>query len=202
MMRGLLVLAAVTALMVHPLQAAENDATEAVSEPVSAIGEEIIAVPSLDDDIVGLDTTVEPEPEIVSVAKPVLPTCGDEELKKLVLAKVSAYHKEHPVSSILEKRRQALLYKNLKQFTEVQTEGFTSKDDFNVANKLLMVKINNGLDNNELRLCKNSGQGIAEDIYLLIYPYAYDIRVSILNFVPVAPDNEEFFVNYPQQTES
>ncbi len=52
-MRGLLVLAALTALMVHPVRAAENAAVETLPESSPAVEEEIIAVPSLDDEIVG-----------------------------------------------------------------------------------------------------------------------------------------------------
>ncbi|MCX4349680.1 MAG: hypothetical protein OSJ76_07860 [Alphaproteobacteria bacterium] len=201
-MRGLLVLAALTALMVHPVRAAENAAVETLPESSPAVEEEIIAVPSLDDEIVGLDPSVEASAEIYAAEKQKLPACADSRLKELVLAKVHEYHSEHPVSSILEKRRQALLYKNVQQFAEVSAEGFTSKQDFNVANKLLMVKINNGLDNQELRLCKNEGAGKAGEIYLLIYPYGFDIRVSILNFVPQVSGQDEFYINYPQNDEA
>ena len=63
-MRGLLVLAALTALMVHPVRAAENAAVETLPESSPAVEEEIIAVPSLDDEIVGLDPSVEASAEI------------------------------------------------------------------------------------------------------------------------------------------
>ena len=42
-MRGLLVLAALTALMVHPVRAAENAAVETLPESSPAVEEEIIA---------------------------------------------------------------------------------------------------------------------------------------------------------------
>ena len=68
-MRGLLVLAALTALMVHPVRAAENAAVETLPESSPAVEEEIIAVPSLDDEIVGLDPSVEASADIYAAEK-------------------------------------------------------------------------------------------------------------------------------------
>ena len=68
-MRGLLVLAALTALMVHPVRAAENAAVETLPESSPAVEEEIIAVPSLDDEIVGLDPSVEASAEIYAAER-------------------------------------------------------------------------------------------------------------------------------------
>ena len=128
-----------------------------------------------------------------------LPTCEDKLLIKMVEEKAAQYYAQHPAGTIMEKRHQALLLKYLGSYQEVSAKGFTSKQNYNVANQLLMTKINLGLDDNELRLCKNSGHGNASDIYLLIYPKYGEIRVSIINFVNNLQPKEEFFVIYPQK---
>jgi len=197
-MRGLSVLAAVIALMMRPADAAEN-APLPVSEPepVTAVDEEP-AVP-LDADLEDLDLSVEPEQ--IQVEPVVLPSCDDEKLRIAVLDKIDEYHRQHPVTGILEKRRQALLRKNLRTFSEVKADGFTSKDNYNVANRLLMTKINMGLDSSQLRLCRNTGVGRAGEIYLLIYPMATEINISLLNFIQAADNENELFINYPQNDE-
>ncbi len=124
-----------------------------------------------------------------------LPACNNDLLIALVSAKVAEYYQSHPADNILEYRRQALLLKNLRAFDEVPTAGFTSKQNYNVANHLLMTKINLGLEDNEVRLCKNAGYGNASDVYLLIYPQNFQTKVSILNLTQ--NPKEEFFVNYP-----
>ena len=144
-----------------------------------------------------LDLTQAPKTEFYEENTPTLklPDCNDEVLIKSVAAKVAKFYAQHPADNILEKRRQALLLKNLRSFENVPTPGFTAKQNYNVANHLLMTKINQGLEDSEIRLCKNAGYGNASDIYLLIYPQNFQIKVSILNLLK--NPQEEFFVIYP-----
>lgn len=125
-----------------------------------------------------------------------LPQCDNEPMIAKIIAKVNAYNKEHPVASIMEKRNQALMLKNLRHFTEADPANFTAEQNFNVANKILMTKINYGLDDSDLRLCKNAGRGKAADIYLLIYPMWGNVYVSIINFVPQTSEKDDFFIIY------
>ena len=169
---------------------ASNEITGIGAEPLEAGDEDKKAEP----DVIAapeVESYVEKGPELN------LPPCDDKKLAALVMAKVAEYQGQHPVSGILEKRRQALLLKNLKNFSEVPVDNFTSRQNYNVANRLLMTKINNGLDNDQIRLCKNDGYGKAADIYLLLYPHGLDIRVVIINLVAAEDPKEEFFIIYP-----
>lgn len=124
----------------------------------------------------------------------VLPGCDNEQMIEKVIAKVDAYNQEHPASSIMNKRNQALMLKNLRHFAEVDVADFTSKQNYNVANQILMTKINRRLDDKDLRLCKNTGKGKASEIYLLIYPWWDNVYVSIINFIPPTGENSDFFI--------
>ena len=84
--------------------------------------------------------------------------------------KIEAYQSEHPAAMLIDRRRDILLRRNLSRFGEVKVEGFTAKQDFNVANAIIMTKINRGLNDADLRLCRGLGQGKAADVYVLVYP--------------------------------
>ena len=77
-----------------------------------------------------------------------------------------------------------LLRRNLSRFGEVKVEGFTAKQDFNVANAIIMTKINRGLNDADLRLCRGLGQGKAADVYVLVYPVGEGNVADIINFLP------------------
>lgn len=169
-----------------------------VPEQEAAKSAEQTAQAEEEEEIEELDLSLPPSQAIYvdKTPKLKLPECNNEVLIKLVEAKVAEFYKSNPADSLLEKRRQALLLKNLRAYTEVSTEGFTSKQNYNVANHLLMTKINEGLDDDEIKLCKNAGLGNASDIYLLIYPQNFQIKISILNLLK--NPQEEFFVIYPK----
>ncbi len=114
-----------------------------------------------------------------------LPSCHNPVLLQKVRETIKAYGLKNPPQNIIDRRKQTLLLKNLDGFVLVDNENFTSKDDFRTAGRLVTVKINNGLTDNDVKVCKSSSSGAGSNIYLLIYPYdekAY--TVEIINFVP------------------
>lgn len=127
-----------------------------------------------------------------------IPTCDDSVLIAKVLENGKAFMAKNPPSSIIDKRRQNLVSKNLDKFEEVSPESITAKDDFNVASKVIMIKINNGLDSSKLRLCKSTSKGITSNVYILIYKEYGRINVDVINFSPLANQNNEFNFKYWQ----
>ncbi len=176
------------------VQAQETTAVETqTAEPAIAVDS---ATPVDDDETAILELSSGETQEFV-IDQPqaiALPECDNEQMIEKVIAKVDAYNQEHPATSIMNKRNQALLLKNLRHFAEVDSVGFTSEQNYNVANQILMTKINRGLDDKDLRLCKNTGKGKASDIYLLIYPWWDNVYVSIINFIPQTGENNDFFI--------
>ena len=59
----------------------------------------------------------------------------------------------------------------------------------------MSIKINDGLENKEIRLCRTTVVPNLPIIYLLIYPDNYYYMVDIINFEGT-PSNREFFVIY------
>ena len=58
-----------------------------------------------------------PKPQAESAAAR-LPSCNDPAMLKAVAEKVKEYQDENPASSIISRRKQALIVKNLKEFED------------------------------------------------------------------------------------
>ena len=86
-----------------------------------------IAAPELD---------AAPEFEVGATSRP---KCSDPRLTQKIVEKIEAYQSEHPAAMLIDRRRDILLRRNLSRFGEVKVEGFTAKQDFNVANAIIMM---------------------------------------------------------------
>lgn len=116
------------------------------------------------------------------------PECSDKRLSEKVIEALVAYQKEHPSTMQIDRRRDILLRRNLTNFEEVAVEGFTSKQDFNVANAIIMTKINKGLEDKDLRLCKGKGLAGAARVYVLLYPVGEGNVGEIINLKSAGED--------------
>lgn len=128
------------------------------------------------------ETAIEPaEAEDLEIKANPRPECSDKKLAEKVVETLVAYQKEHPATTQIDRRRDILLRRNLTSFEEVAVEGFTSKQDFNVANAIIMTKINKGLEDKDLRLCKGKGIAGASKVYVLLYPVGEGNVGEIIN---------------------
>ena len=127
----------------------------------------------------------EPEAEIQKQTIKTIPTCQDEQVLQQVQALLEEYNQEHPVNSIYEKRQRALQMRYTQKYDEEEVAGFTSKQNREVADKLLMTKINNGLNDDEIRLCKSDVKGTDfQPIYIMIYRnHNNETELHSLNFL-------------------
>lgn len=128
------------------------------------------------------------EAESIRVKTAPRPECSDEKLAKKVVETLVSYQKEHPSTTQIDRRRDILLRRNLASFEEVAVEGFTSKQDFNVANAIIMNKINKGLEDSDLRLCKGKGIAGASNVYILLYPVGEGNVGEIINLKSAGED--------------
>ena len=130
-----------------------------------------------------------------NATKLTLPNCNDSKLHQLLQRKISEYYNTHLAVSQLEQRTQKLISRHMNYFEAIDTATFSPKDNIFVANKLMGVKINNGLEDNEIRICRTRITGNLPDVYLLIYPYNYSYMVDIINFAGVS-SSRDFFIIY------
>lgn len=131
-----------------------------------------------------------PEPETTEetlpAAAPRLPDCHNQQMLQAVSEKIDSYNADNPVTSLIDRRQRALRLRFVSDYSPVPVADFASKEHRNVSDKILMVKINNGLDDSDLLLCKSDvgGSGFAP-VYLLIYNDKYQhTQVDIINYQP------------------
>ncbi len=130
-------------------------------------------------------------PEAAVAAR--LPSCNDTGMLTAVAEKIREYQTENPGMSIVSRRKQALIIKNLKEFSTIPVAAFDNASNYEVAKELIMTKINYHITEENMRLCKGNN---GSEIYLLMYPEGSGFRVQILNFVPSSDNGNEFSIYY------
>lgn len=125
-----------------------------------------------------------------------MPSCNDPRMLELVADKISGIYADHPSQSILEKRNQQLTLRNLHDFSEQKVADYITPKFRNIANQIMTVKMNDGLRNEDLRLCRTRETTTLPAIYLLIHPQSGTYIVDILNFGPAGMGKEDYFIIY------
>ncbi len=121
-----------------------------------------------------------------------LPSCSDKRLAEQVLAKINAYEAAKPALNAVTKRNQTLMLKDIKSFKEVNSENFTSKQNANVADRLITLKVNKGVSANSIFLCQSNSNGPSKNLYLLVYWDEYRPKVEIINYAP----EKDFYIDF------
>lgn len=119
-----------------------------------------------------------------------VPMCDDPRLLQRVSEKVSEYHMDSQTQSVVGRREQAILLKEMQSFEEISSDNFTDKDDYQTAKRLIEIKINKNVPASDVRLCKNTGKGIASKVYLIVYAYRGGHHIAIVNLAKNEPNLE------------
>ena len=162
----------------------------------------LLAVMSLLSFNVFASETVEQEETIMIIEAPQtadeqksedFPTCDNEKLIDIVREHVKSHLDKETSGSIMDIRKRRLVLKNINSYTEVPVATFDSKENFLVANEIVMSKINRNIRESDMRLCVGEGK---KPVYLLIYPEDFRYIVQIINFVPPVDGKNNFSVWY------
>ena len=108
------------------------------------------------------------------------PKCSDKDFQNKIIETAEAFFKKNEVQSTMTHRQKVLKLKGLNNFIDEQAEGFLPEKDYNTANALITVKINEHVKNDDIVLCKQTEQK-GKAIYVLAYPYLDNFRGHILN---------------------
>lgn len=122
-----------------------------------------------------------------------LPSCEDKNLLSLIDAMVNTYQEQNPVQSLVDKRKYLLVKKDLSVFEPIPVVGFVPKTDYNVANRILMAKINDGLKESDMRLCRSSNRLLERPVYIFMKPYDGKVWVELVNFLPQSQSDRNFY---------
>lgn len=134
--------------------------------------------------------------DLGKVKLPEKPECSSPELYDKVMQKVTEYLNNINAESTLAKRSKALISANLDGFHQVSAKNFMPEQDLNTANALVMIKINDKIAEQDILLCRQN-RDITPPIYLIIYPYADNYRVYVINLDKNSSDYQDITFIFP-----
>ncbi len=120
--------------------------------------------------------------------------CNNAELLKQVRDKIDSLQSQTSEENVVERRRRLLSLKYVENFRPLSVEDFVPRDNYRVANRMIYVKINEGLKDSDLRLCVSDNPILDRKVYLLMYRLKDEIRVDIINYTAAADVSEPFII--------
>lgn len=125
------------------------------------------------------------------------PACSSPELYAKIRERILAYTDTITAKSTLAKRQKALILANLGSFSNVSVENFKPETDYNTANALIMIKINEKIPEKDIILCRQNQATRGTPLYVVVYPYADNYRGYIINLDKNSIDYKDISFIYP-----
>jgi len=111
-----------------------------------------------------------------------LPSCSDEKLVAQTKEFIIEYYKNEQLSNIYDRRRKHFILSNIDKYSPENIENYKSEKTRPVSDVIIDTKINKGVLEENMRLCKNLSQNKeASNVYLLIFSDNKNIKVTIIN---------------------
>ncbi|MBP5399028.1 MAG: hypothetical protein J6Y53_01240 [Alphaproteobacteria bacterium] len=114
------------------------------------------------------------------IIDPNIPACNDADLIKEIKKEVIQYLEKQNQGSIIEKRNHNLVLKYLDNYSEKDVENFNNQENYQVADTIIMLKLNQHVSAQNMRLCVTEGK---KPVYVLIYPEDFRYHIEIINLV-------------------
>lgn len=124
----------------------------------------------------------------------VIPDCNDERFVqrlKLEAGEIDDYSK---LSSDMNRRKKALLLKTIGNFEEISASHIDSKENMLLANRVITTKINSGISEDNIRVCKGRAIPGGSRLYVVMYEEKGRVMVYMLNFSSTVQNMEVVFV--------
>ncbi len=176
-----LVFMALMLAFVSSVQAQDTSKANSQSEPIMVINN----APSIEKSVVFLDSK-----------SAIFPSCDDEELQKQIQYHIKEYEKQYPQKSVDERRHQMLNLKNTSGFSAISISEFKPKQNRDVANRIISLKLNELIGEKDMRLCFQKNRISEKTVYLLMYRKADAIKVEILGYLPRNTSKPVLFFDY------
>lgn len=109
------------------------------------------------------------------------PECNDKNLITQAQEALRPYTNEKALSTV-EKRKVKLVLKNVDNFEVLDITDVSPKKHRIVASRLIELKINNRLSDENIKICQSDNPVLDDKLYLVMYDDLGNIRVDIVNF--------------------
>lgn len=180
----------------------ETVSEEQNQEPKEGVSEELMEQVEQEN---ALDTPKKTEyEEIREVAEEIipLPACDDERLRKEAFKYINDYFNLASNEGTLFRRRRYFVLHNLDKFKEENIANYKTEETSPVSDMIAATKINKGIAEENLRLCKNTAKDkFAGKIFLLIYPEQNGVRTRVINLVDKQRIDDEASFFYENKSE-
>ncbi len=124
------------------------------------------------------------------------PDCNSPRLQEQVQKSLLAYEAGQPQRSADERRQQALNSKNTSDFKPVSVLGFKPETNYDVANRIIELKLNRLIQESEMRLCSQNNRISGRTVYLLMSRADNRIQVEIIGYLPRNAKNPILYFEY------
>lgn len=108
------------------------------------------------------------------------PACDDEILSEKAKKIVEPFVKTSS-NTILNKRRNILITKNVDNFSDLSIEDATKLKNKVVMARMVELKINKKLDNRNFKICQSDNKILKDKLFILMYDDNDNIKVEVLN---------------------
>lgn len=137
------------------------------------------------------------EDELLGNIRPIqMPRCTDKDFEAKITEAAEKYFESRPVFSTVLKRNKSLVLKNLRNFEAVSAKNFLPETDFNTANALVSIKINEHVDEKDILLCRQKENKKAP-IYVIAYPYMDNVKAYVINLAKEDSNYQAVSFIYP-----
>jgi len=151
---------------------AENEPTQ-VDENVSA--DTFVPAPNG-----GPDEFSDPDETLGEIRNIEPPACQSPQFYEKIMSVINQYMEKTPAVSILEKRRKMLNLAEITGFEQISAAEVSPEVDFDTANMILMIKINQKIPQEDILVCRQQTSK-KKPLYIVAYPYLDNWSVSIIN---------------------
>lgn len=110
-----------------------------------------------------------------------IPDCNDEKLIARLQQELLPLL-DKGGDTIREKRKVDLTLKNIRNFTQLETANIDSDKDTIAADRIIELKVNQKLRNNDIKVCKADSKVIGLPIYVVMYYEQNILQAEVLNF--------------------
>lgn len=123
-----------------------------------------------------------------------MPLCDDENLLEVTKDYIVSYFRKSQNEGTLYRRYRHFILQNINQFREENIANYKSAQTRPVSDIITDIKINKGVAEENIRLCKNySKDRFAGKMYMIIYPSEANVfQVQLINLTPQKNETANF----------
>lgn len=123
---------------------------------------------------------IEGRPVISDISVREKPDCADKNFAKAVRENAKPYI-EKEASTIVNKRRNVLITKNIDNFSDLSIEDALNMDNNILKARMVELKINNRIDDSNIKLCQSDNPVLKNKLFVLMYDDNSNVKVELLN---------------------